>query len=229
MELTDYRGPLGCGSLLQADYRAPDGLTTLARLDVGGVQARIVEAEDGVVELLITGSNERSDWHKFNFRWWPLPTLSKGTTGRRWHRGFLRNAEMVYAFATGWLAKGGRIDLVSGHSLGAAAAQIVGVALGVPTHAFASPKPLWRLSGQPPGAELVTNWIRPDDRVCKVPPIGFTWVGSVVTLEPTKDSTPRDHSIEGYLALLRGLETVADVEVAREPGPQAATPSKGPG
>jgi hypothetical protein len=191
--------PLASALLILADYRDPDPLPTLARLEIDGVAGRIVITHDDARVLLITGSNARSDWHAFNFRWWPIPHIDGGDT-RKWHRGFLKHAQVVYSWAKGWLSQGGRIDWVCGHSLGAAAAQIAGASLRIPTHAFASPKPLWG-SLQPPGHELVTNWCRVDDLVCKVPPWGFSRVGQTVWLTPaTRERVWKSHPIEGYVA-----------------------------
>jgi hypothetical protein len=198
--------PRAAAELLRLDYRDPGKLDTVSSIDIAGVQARIVGYSDygwNRFVLLITGTNARSDWHMANFRWWPLPHVMEGDT-RRWHRGFWRHAAVCYSFAKGWREAGGAIDFVAGHSLGAAAAQIVGSSLRIQTLCFASPKPLYGDGGQPPGHEHVTSWCDRSDWVCRAPPSPrFHHVGRVIWFNSEaslKDRVQfRSHPIERYL------------------------------
>lgn len=115
------------------------------------------------------------------------------------------------------------IKHVIGHSLGAASAQIVGPSLGKPTVCFASPKPL--LFGRPPRPDLVVNYCREDDLICRVPPglfdglIGFAHVGAVVWLKPSARNLGEDHRIDNYIEELEaepaiGQQTIGTLTVA---------------
>ena len=94
-------------------------------------------------KLVITGSDSWQDYMMYNLR--PLRPLPKMpeidllTTSdlpkNAFHKGFLLHAARVRRF----LGKH-QPDFVVGHSLGAAAAQILGTALGVPTICLASPQ-----------------------------------------------------------------------------------------
>jgi hypothetical protein len=191
--------PLAAARLLAIDYREPKALTTLATLEVGGCCARIVTVDADAPVLLIRGTDQATDW-LYNLRFLPMPRMEDGDT-RTWHRGFLIYARHVYSFARGWRAGGRKLAGIAGHSLGAAAAQIVGPSLRVPTLAFASPRPLWSRQ-QPTGHRLVTNWCRTDDWVCKLPPIGFQHVGQVTWLKPASRNCGEDHGIRRYVELL---------------------------
>lgn len=185
--------PLEAARLLADDYvdRCQGVVDTLA---VRYVYASIVEAA-GARVLLIRGTTKWQQWGRYNLRLWP-----KVEAGDRllWHGGFLRAAQVVYAFA-----KGKRIDLVTGHSLGAAVTQIVATSLGVRGYGFASPRPLWGCR-QPAGAVLMTSWNRRDDLVTALPPawLGFRHVGGVVWLDPPERHRGEDHGIAHYLELL---------------------------
>jgi hypothetical protein len=161
------------------------------QLNQDGVQASVVD--DGV--LIIPGTNEISDWTRYNFKF-----AAQGATVR-WHRGFLRHAQAVYREFQPKAPK-----MVIGHSLGAASAQVVAYSLGIPAICFASPKPhcSWRkLRGQ----DKILNICRMDDAVTKQPP--FPWyqhVGQVDWLNP-KSKFGEDHRLEHYSQALieRGL------------------------
>ena len=131
--------PLAAAELVRLDYREPEALDTLARMEIDGVASRIVrvppltgvavEAKTDTVlapelrALIITGTNERKDW-LYNFFF--IPTSPAGGANAVWHRGFFNDGKPVYGFARGWLEHSGTLDVVCGHSLGAAAAQVVG-------------------------------------------------------------------------------------------------------
>ena len=155
-------------------------------LDKSGVQAHFTK--DGT--LVVAGTNEWSDWWKFNF------AVGRGAT-RPWHAGFLRYAQTVYTWVK---AEGFDIKLITGHSLGAAAAQILGHSLpGVETICFASPKPL----GPKTHATIsrVLNICRTDDLVCRVPP-HFGHVGGVEWIDP-KHHFGEDHRIKHYIEAMK--------------------------
>ena len=194
-----YRPPLSArelGALLQADYAGTLSPSSVVRsLSIDGVQATIVhDARTDSLGCLVRGTDERADWLRWNMRWWP--DVERGDT-RSWHRGFLQYGRIVYAWCTDrpvtWMA---------GHSLGAAAAQIAGSSLSIPSCCIASPMPLHG-GGQPDGSAYVINYVRADDPVTYVPPalLGFEHVGRVVRLVSRLPS-PKAHFLASYLPML---------------------------
>lgn len=107
------------------------------------VQAHLLQGDI----LLLPGSNSVRDYLKFNLR--PLrlgntqlrmsdDTTEKGASGTTWHQGFLHYSRIIYD----WLQDGGiRPKFIIGHSLGAAATQILSKSFDVPAIGFAAPKP----------------------------------------------------------------------------------------
>lgn len=179
--------------LIKHGYYEREKLDIQQMIDIAGVQASIVNTQQ-LKALLIQGTNEKRDWLAFNLRFWP-----RREEGDRlaWHGGFLRYAQMVYAFA-----KYKDVKVVVGHSLGAAAAQIVGLSLGVPTIAVASPRPLHKDKAEE--SDLIVNLCRTDDTVCDVP---FSWwgyrhVGKVHWFTPASRHAGEDHRIPHYIEIL---------------------------
>jgi hypothetical protein len=194
--------PLQAARLISADY---DGsLEASERLDINGCQSALIELPGNPRILLIRGSDERSDWKKnFDFS----PTRAPGDSGVWWHRGFLEHGRIAYAWA-----RDKAVELVLGHSLGAACSQIVATSLDVPGMAFASPMPLWSPSAlftkRPVNEALVTNYNRTDDLVTQLPfpAMGFAHVGQVSLLVPDAPKPGEDHRIGHYIALLEAAE-----------------------
>jgi hypothetical protein len=186
---------LDAAGLILADY-AGDPLPgiLIERLDIAGVQSVILMARNTKV-LLIRGTNERRDWlYNLDFR---HDAYETGDTWM-WHRGFLAHARIAYAFA-----KGKGVELVIGHSLGAAAMQIVATSLGVPGIGFASPRALYGRQG-PPSSDRIVNYCRPDDIVTGLPfaGLGFHHCGEARWLDIGGRHVGGDHSIRHYLDLL---------------------------
>ncbi|MEM1266110.1 MAG: hypothetical protein AAGI50_08855 [Pseudomonadota bacterium] len=172
-------------------------------MDTKGVQARLYGREKA---LVIEGTNEFSDWLRFNFNVLIEREPEIGDSGARYHQGFYNYAEKVYYFAK---PIQDRIDVVIGHSLGAAAAQIVGASLGKPTLSIGAPKPYVKGTGPVPGAEYVTNLNRDDDAVTKVPGmllgfLPFEHIGHVWNLDPKDDDElGEDHRVNHYIDLIK--------------------------
>ena len=182
-------------------YNRPDEDDIKESISLKGVQAYLLKNDT----LVIPGTNEFSDWYRFNFDVYDLFggqsegfEIAQGDSGARWHAGFLEHAMTVYAFAKPLKPK-----FIVGHSLGAASAQIVGSSLRVPTIAFASPKTN-RGDQILRGEEYVVNFCRTDDTVCHVPPgfLGFRHVGKTVWLNPKGINFGEDHRIDQYIALM---------------------------
>ena len=183
---------LEAARLVKSSYT--DNSDLRAQLIRDGVQTS-VRARYGQRILLIQGTNEISDWLNFNFHFWPK--IDKGATAK-WHRGFLDHASVVYDFA-----KDKTLDVVVGHSLGGAAAQIVGYSLGLPVISLGSPKPLYKWVSPKPIPD-VWNFCREDDLVCKVPfgLWGFEHVGNVHWFKPKKRNRGQDHHIDNYIDIM---------------------------
>ncbi|NIZ09844.1 hypothetical protein [Pseudooceanicola sp. HF7] len=180
-------------------YAGTDHPDVVEQIDLNGVQA--VYLSDGT--LVIPGTNEPSDWTRFNFNLFGdarhgFATLT-GDSGTAWHAGFLAHAQMVYAFA-----KPLKPRCIIGHSLGAGSAQIVGASLKVPTIAFAAPRPR-RHNSRLAGEDHVLNICRTDDTVCHVPFnfLGFRHVGGTSWISPEVVNEGEDHRIANYLDLMR--------------------------
>lgn len=189
--------PLIAARLIAADYRGPLA-GEVARIDINGVTSAIFQMGTERI-LIIRGTDQATDWLKYNFN-----CLTDKLTGDKftWHQGFLRYAQIAYAFA-----KDKGCTMVIGHSLGAAAASIVAVSLNIPAMAFATPRPFHGVL-QPPNALLVTNYCRVDDFVTMVPPgfMGFQHVGHVNWLRPSAVQLGEEHRIVHYIELLEQME-----------------------
>lgn len=174
-----------------------------AEISLGTVQATYLK--NGT--LVIPGTNEPKDWLTNLNLFGPrdraedgMPVMH-GDSRLTWHAGFLEHARTVYAFAKPLKPK-----LIIGHSLGAAAAQIVGSSLRVPTIAFASPRPLHEgRNAAVAGAEYVLNLLRMDDAVCYVPMglLGFRHVGRTLWMSRQGGVPGEDHRIPHYIDILK--------------------------
>lgn len=96
--------------------------------------------------LLITGSDSFADYLFYNLRpFRPIPRtpeidiLTLEFPRKAYHKGFLLHAARILSFLDGH-----KPSSIVGHSLGAAAAQILGTALAVPTICLASPQVIKR-------------------------------------------------------------------------------------
>lgn len=196
-----------CAEMAQQSYaiakkikggEVPDAVK--AHLDERGAQALMLA--HGV--LVIPGSNELSDWFRnfdvyhilekvFNAR-----GRAKSRTGAVFHEGFYNHARLIKGFARQHQAQ-----FVIGHSLGAAAAQIIGAELGIPAVGFASPRvKLGRRKLKHEG--LILNICRSDDLVTRVPPseTGFRRLGETYRMIPPENNKGMDHSMDHYIDAL---------------------------
>lgn len=192
---------LQAARLMELGYEKNPPLRITHALNKKGVQAFLLRDKT----LIVPGTNELSDWLQYNLRLSLRPPkirdliTRRGASGAIWHGGFLNHAEILYEWAAPLKPK-----ILIGHSLGAAAVQIVGASLQTPTIAFASPstrKGKSRFKGE----GWVLNICRSDDTVCHVPPkfAGFRQVGSRYWLTPPKDNPGMDHKMEHYIRLLK--------------------------
>jgi hypothetical protein len=183
--------------LMYNAYYDKPSLAATESISLAGVEAHFVRSAGA---FIIEGTNSLKDWFQYNFNLFIDAAVTRGDSGALYHAGFYNHAMRAYAFAKPFREE---IRVVIGHSLGAASAQIVGPSLGKPTIAFASPRPLLRGDAVKPN--LVTNFCREDDLICRLPPgafsglLGYQHVGAVVWLSPSTPQLGEDHRIDEYI------------------------------
>ena len=163
-------------NLIQKAYDNKLGRLEKVRFNVAGVQAVLLT--DGT--LVIPGTNEHSDWADFNFN------VTSGDSGRKWHAGFLKHAQLVFTFAKG------------------ATAKIVACSLGIPALCFASPQPI-RGRTRFKGEHRITNICRTDDAVTDLPFkfLGFRHLGKVHQLYPGEKQSAGSHKLKDYVRAMK--------------------------
>ncbi|MBV7408907.1 MULTISPECIES: lipase family protein [Roseobacteraceae] len=169
------------------------------KLDKNHVQAVFLKQNI----LLIPGSNSVGDYVKFNLR-----VLNFGGKKYRlndeltdkwgahdviWHQGFMRHAKVI----ADWMqVKRYRPKYIIGHSLGAAATQILVRTHDVPGIAFAAPR-VTRGIVQPAPASKCLCLNRNDDKVCDLPG-SFQHLGEVHAGEGERRFLRFDHQMDRY-------------------------------
>ena len=168
------------------------------KLDENHVQALFLKQNI----LLIPGSNSIADYVMFNLR-----VLNFGGKKFRlndeltetwgpgviWHQGFMKHAKVI----TDWMRrKGFKPKYVMGHSLGAAATQIIVRTHGIPGIAFAAPR-VTRGVVQPAPASDCLCLNRLDDKVCSLP-ASFQHLGEIHEGVGKRSFLRFDHSMKHY-------------------------------
>ena len=142
--MTVYR-LVDAATLAKASYRADLVVSppVVMSLDHQDVQAHLLQGDI----LLLPGSNSIRDYLRYNLR--PLmlggqqltmqsDETERGASGTIWHQGFLNYSRIVFD----WLKVAGvRPKFIVGHSLGAAATQILSKSYDTPAIGFAAPRP----------------------------------------------------------------------------------------
>ena len=145
--------------------------------DEGDVQALLMNNRT----LLIPGSNSVWDYIKFNFRPFNIGgkkySFKTQTTGEKighiWHQGFLAHAMAVHA-----KFDQKRPNLIIGHSLGAASAQVLSMIWDVPAICFAAPR-VYLGGGAIGDKNKCLCIVLEDDPVRNLPTNKFDYVGDV--------------------------------------------------
>ncbi len=158
--------------------------------------------------LVIQGSNSVADYLKYNLRVLRFGqkklkmnanTTAKDKRGAVWHQGFLYHALEIQ----NWLqSHRQRPKFIVGHSLGAAATQVLSAAYGVPGIGFAAP----RICMRSPASLRKDRCLlicRSDDIVAQIPN-GFDHLGDTRTLRVVHGPWPR-HKMKHYTSLLPQL------------------------
>lgn len=162
------------------------------------VQAHVLEGDI----LLLPGSNSIRDYVRYNLR--PIrlghrrlkmsdDVTEKGASGTMWHQGFLAYSSVVFD----WLKDIGITPkYVIGHSLGAAATQILSKSYGVPGLGFAAPRTKF-VDGPVKHHKKCLLINRFDDIVPKVP-TAFHHLGNVTELAVDPKRNFPAHSMRHY-------------------------------
>ena len=166
------------------------------------VQAHLLEGNI----LLLPGSNSFDDYKNFNLR--PIRLGKRklrmddnkaepGESGTVWHQGFLAYAAEIFH----WLIqKGAAPSFVIGHSLGAAAAQILAKSYNVPAIGFAAPRTKFSRGPVKHHRQcLLIN--RRDDIVPRLPG-SFFHMGQVKNLSPAVKRPLPAHAMRHYRAIV---------------------------
>lgn len=193
-------------TLAEASYKAGRIVSprVIKSLDHDDVQAHLLEGNI----LLLPGSNSVRDYVKFNLR--PLrignqrmvlkhaTDTQKGASGTKWHQGFLQYSIEIFE----WLKKENVTpNYIIGHSLGAAAAQILSKTYNAPAIGFAAPRPKWSKHGVvQDGRCLLVN--RSDDPVPKVPST-YHHMGKTKLFKSKKHRTLFAHSMGHYIDVIK--------------------------
>lgn len=149
--------------------------------------------------LLIVGSNSWRDYIRFNLRvrrfGAPRLSLANVTVPVEWHQGFLAYTKGVQDWV---MAKRIKPSFIIGHSLGAAATQILSAGWNVPAIAFAAPRTCRTASAHLLAPKcLCVN--RTDDLVCELPG-RFNHLGTVKLYQPAGNKPGMDHNMRNYRA-----------------------------
>lgn len=164
-------------------------------------------------KLVVTGSDSWQDYMFYNLRpLRPLPDMpeidqltAEGLPKKAFHKGFLLHAARVKRFLGDHKPK-----YIVGHSLGAAASQILGTALGVPTVCLASPQVVKRkflkapaLRSQDHAQWNVFNLAWNQDFVTRGYRLtGLRCLGHRVVLQTKESNFGIDHFVKDYEKLI---------------------------
>jgi len=198
-----HRYPIKTAALLaKASYTALTHASVapliVNSLDDNDVQAHFLN--NGI--LLIPGSNSLADYLKFNLRVMQFgtkryrmsdDTTDQGASGTMWHQGFLAHAVEIWD----WMVENNqRPTYIIGHSLGAAAAQVLTKSWGVPGIGFAAPRPR-KHDGPLVNGKLCLCITRDTDIVCKLPG-SFHHVGQVHKCRARDSKHRAGHKMKHY-------------------------------
>lgn len=208
---------------LEKDFQ----LKVVRRCPVPGVEAYMLN--NGC--LLIPGSNSFADYIRFNLR--VIKAGAKqlslsythadkevfsektkaGASRTIWHQGFFSHANAIYK----WIGKdqSNWPNLIIGHSLGAASAQILSKTFVTPAIGFAAPK-LRRVDGPIKHDHLSLSICREDDIVCSLP-TGFHHTGQTKILIHKRRKRGLNHKMKAYIDALENQKPGLDIPTVWDP------------
>jgi hypothetical protein len=202
-----FRYPLDTAAgLAVASYRPGRHGSVAARLmrslDEDDVQAHMLD--NGV--LLVPGSNAVMDYFKFNLQALTVKgerlsikgnETERGASGTLWHKGFLRHACAIFDWVE---AHGPPPRFIIGHSLGAAAVQILTMTWRVNGIGFAAPRP--RRNPARPGQERYCLLVNRDDDLVPRLPHWFHHMGRVHVARAARSRLLPAHAPPHYRAVV---------------------------
>lgn len=178
---------------------------------IGGKRIVATNSGDATAHLLsdgtlvVPGSNSAADYRKYNLRIVRLfrkkltmktKAVQSGRSRTVWHQGFLAHARDIQL----WLKRiNRRPKYVIGHSLGAAAVQVLSISYSVPGIGFAAPR-ICMAKVSPFQEKRCLLITRSDDIVAQIPE-GFSHLGRVRIL-PSPNRVGHKHSMAEYTPLL---------------------------
>ena len=196
------------------------------RCTVKGVEAYMLNNRC----LLIPGSNGLNDYLKFNLRLWgvgqrklsfsddakqqDVETRTRlGFSRTYWHQGVLSHALEIY----NWIGKDPNDwpEMIIGHSLGAAAAQILSKTWAAPAIGFAAPRPR-KSRGHVELDELSLSICRDDDIVCFLPS-SFHRLGQTRTLRHKNPKAGLNHDMDAYIDALNNRKPYLGIPTTWNP------------
>jgi hypothetical protein len=150
--------------------------------------------------LLIPGSNTAWDYLRYNFRLLNVGgntyKVKNGATGemygRVWHQGFLAHAMVIHKKFNSKPP-----TFIIGHSLGAAAAQVLSMVWGVPAICFAAPRLYAGGMAINNSQKCLCVW-RGDDPVGSLPGRRFRHAGKSLRLGESKTFGLLNHHMRHY-------------------------------
>jgi len=178
--------PMDCAKAVEQSYKGK--ITNQKRSMLGPHGAEAYLRKDGL--LVIPGSQGLDDYLKFNLRVGYFKLFGKNSK-LRFHAGFMRHASEIIEWA-----RSQNVEMITGHSLGAASAQLIGATLHKDVICFAAPKVLNRGFRAVTTAKI-TCINRKDDTVCRLPGWRFKHIGDVIEMRP-KGRVGMDHSMKHY-------------------------------
>lgn len=169
-----------------------------------GVQAYMLK--NGI--MAIPGTNEPRDWFrnlngfKLLEQTFGIDSFSAGHRGANFHTGFLKHSDILLPFI-----REHKPALLVGHSLGGAAAQILGVAENIRAITFGAPN-VKKGAGKLKHEAGILNVARADDSICTVPSAdrGYRKLGRIEVLLPPARKFGIDHKMKHYIRLIQGPE-----------------------
>ena len=144
--------------------------------------------------MVIPGSQGLDDYLKFNLKvgWFKMTNKNSKI---KYHAGFMKHASELMDFA-----RQNNVKMITGHSLGAASAQLIAATLNKPAYTFAAPKVLYRGWRAHTSAKIV-NINRKDDVVCRLPSRRFKHIGEVIEMNAGRNPG-MDHKIKHYVTAM---------------------------
>ena len=155
--------------------------------------------------MVITGSQGIDDYLKFNLRTGFFKFFGRNRQ-QRFHTGFMRHAsELLDA------ARKRKVKFITGHSLGAASAQLIASTIHKDALCFAAPKVLKTRYRSGTRAKIYCI-NRADDGICSMPNDSYKHIGEVVEMRARR-KIGMDHKIKHYITAMNEKKVIDDAPI----------------